>query len=101
MNGTHVVFVDEHVELADGNTQVGLIELVRDVPADRSESSTLLDNGVEETQSVQQLLEGRLQHNANITVNTTPTYLSQNKVTVPFKSNAPISVTHNSFVIKN
>ena len=77
MNGTHIVLVDEHVELADGDTQVRLVELVRDVPADRSERSALLDDGVEETQPVQQLLEGRLQHNANTTVNTTPTCLSK------------------------
>ena len=65
MNGTYVVLVDEHVELSDGDAQVGLIELVRDVPADRPEGTALLDDGVEEAQSVQQFLEGRLQHNAN------------------------------------
>ena len=77
MNYTHVVFVDEHVELADGDTQVGLVELVWDVPADRPERSALLDDGVEETQPVQQLLEGGLQHNANTAVYKTPTYLSK------------------------
>ena len=48
------------MELSDGDTQVGLVELVRDVPADRAEGSALLDDGVEETQTVQHLLEGRL-----------------------------------------
>ena len=75
-NGTHVVLVDEHVELTDGDAQICLVEFVRDVPADRPEGAALLDDGVEEAQPVQQLLEGRLQHNANTCLNTTPTYPS-------------------------
>ena len=73
MNGTHVVLVDEHVELSDGDAQVRLVELVRDVPADRPEGAAHLDDGVEEAQPVEQLLEGRLKHKAKTRVNTTPT----------------------------
>ena len=58
---TYVVLVDEHVELAHGDAQVRLVELVRDVPADGAERAPLLDHSVEEAQAVQQLLERRLQ----------------------------------------
>ena len=52
MNGTHVVLVDEHVKLSDRDAQVSLVELVGDIPADRSEGAALLDDGVEEAQTV-------------------------------------------------
>lgn len=43
--------------MGDANTEVGLIELVADVPAEGSELTPLLHHRVEEAQSKQQLLE--------------------------------------------
>ena len=54
------VLVEEDGELADGDAQVGLVELVRNVPANRSELAPLLDQRVEKAQSEQQPLPRRL-----------------------------------------
>lgn len=43
--------------MCDADAEIGLVELVAYVPAERSELSTFLYNRVEETQREQQLLE--------------------------------------------
>lgn len=48
------------MELSNANSQVCLIELVRDVPSEGSKLSPLLYYAMEKAQSIQQLLEGRL-----------------------------------------
>ena len=58
------VLVEEDGELADGDAQVSLVELVRYVPADRSELAPLLDQRVEEAEAEQQLLPRRLVRDA-------------------------------------
>lgn len=54
---TNLVLVEEHVELRDADAQVGLVELVADVPAERPELAPLLHHRVEEAQREQELLE--------------------------------------------
>lgn len=53
----YLVLVQEHVQLLHADPQVGLIELVRNVPTQWTKFPPLLDQGVEETETVQQLLE--------------------------------------------
>ena len=53
----YLVLVEEHTKLLNTDTQICLVKLVGDVPAERTELSPLLDCGVEETQTEQQLLE--------------------------------------------
>ena len=57
---THLVLFEEHVQLDDGDAQVGLVKLIRRVPADRAEAPPLLDDGVEEAEAVEHLFEGGL-----------------------------------------
>ena len=49
----------------DCRREVGLVELVRDVPADRAELATFLDGGVEERDGVQQWLPLRHRHDVD------------------------------------
>jgi len=49
----------------DGGGEVGLVELVRDVPADRSELASLLDSRVEERDGVEQRLPLRHRHDVD------------------------------------
>ena len=49
--GDVVVRLEEEPQLAHGDAQVGRVELVRNVPAERAELASLLDNGVEEGQA--------------------------------------------------
>ena len=46
-----LIFIDEHLKLANADTQVRLIESIRDVPAERAELTTLLNQSVEETKT--------------------------------------------------
>ena len=46
------------MELLNTDPQICLVELVRDIPAQRTELSPLLNGRVEETQPEQQLLKG-------------------------------------------
>jgi len=46
-----------HLELSDGDTQVRLVEAIRDVPALGPKLPPLLHQSVEETQTKQQLLK--------------------------------------------
>lgn len=46
--GYFVILVDEHLELPHRDTQVGLIELVRDIPSKGTVFSAFLDDCVEE-----------------------------------------------------
>lgn len=54
---SHLVLVQEHLQLHDADPQIGFVELVRDVPSQGSELASLLDGGVEKAQTVQQFLE--------------------------------------------
>ena len=49
----------------DGGGEVGLVELVRYVPADRSELASLLHGGVEERDGVEQRLPLRHRHDVD------------------------------------
>ena len=51
---------ERHLELSERYAKVGLVESVRNVPTERTELAAFLDDGVEETQTVHQLVE-RLQ----------------------------------------
>jgi hypothetical protein len=51
------VLVQENGQLSHRDTQVGLVELILDVPAQGSEQTTFLDHSVEEDQTEQQLAE--------------------------------------------
>lgn len=53
----YIILVQEHVELSDTDSQVRLVEFVRNVPSEGTKLSPLLHNTVEETQTKEQLLE--------------------------------------------
>lgn len=53
----YIILVQEHVELSDTDSQVRLIEFVRNVPSEGTKLSPLLHYAVEETQTKEQLLE--------------------------------------------
>jgi len=55
-----LVATDQHLSHAD--PEIRLVELVRNVPAERTELATLLHQGVEEAQSEQHLLPSLLLH---------------------------------------
>ena len=46
-----LVLVQEHLQLPQADAQVGLVELVGDVPAEGAELAALLDEGVEEAEA--------------------------------------------------
>ena len=52
---TNLIVIEEHLELLYTDTQVSLVELVRNVPPESTELPSLLDKSVEETQREQQL----------------------------------------------
>ena len=54
---TYFILIEEHLQLPHTDTQIGLVELVGDVPAQRSKLAALLDQSVEEAQAVQHLVE--------------------------------------------
>lgn len=54
---TYLVFIEEHVELSNADTQVRFVELVPNVPAQGTELSPLLHHRMEEAESKQELLE--------------------------------------------
>lgn len=56
----YLVLLQEHVQLLHGDAQVGLVELIGDVPAQWAELLPLLGQSVEEAQAVEQLLKHRL-----------------------------------------
>jgi len=57
LNGsTYIIVVEEHSQLSYTDTQVGLVKLVGNVPAQRSKLPAFLNDTVEETQAKQQLL---------------------------------------------
>mmetsp|Transcript_22137 Transcript_22137/g.48342 ORF Transcript_22137/g.48342 Transcript_22137/m.48342 type:complete len:214 (+) Transcript_22137:1762-2403(+) len=58
------VLVQEHLELPHADAQVILVELIRNVPANRAELAPLLHDGVEEGQAEQQLAELLVLHAA-------------------------------------
>ena len=55
-----VVLIQKDLQLLHGYTQVGLVELVRYIPADGAEFASLLDNSVEEAKAEDHLLQSRL-----------------------------------------
>lgn len=50
------MLLQQHAQHFDGRLQIRVIELVRDVPAERAELTPLLDHTVEEREAEQQLL---------------------------------------------
>lgn len=48
------------MELSDTDSEISLIELIRNIPADRAKLSSLLNQGMEEAETVQHLLQGWL-----------------------------------------
>ena len=56
---TYVILVEKHVELFGADSEIGLVELVGNVPSEGPELPSLLHERVEETESKQQLLEMR------------------------------------------
>jgi len=60
-----VEVVEVVLDELDGGSEVGLVELVRYVPADRSELATLLDGRVKERHGVQQRLPLRHRHDVD------------------------------------
>lgn len=54
---TNLVTIHEHVQLSDTYAKIRLIELVRNVPSQRAELSTFLNQTMEETKTEQHLLE--------------------------------------------
>mmetsp|Transcript_24327 Transcript_24327/g.56076 ORF Transcript_24327/g.56076 Transcript_24327/m.56076 type:complete len:217 (-) Transcript_24327:1348-1998(-) len=52
-----IVLVEEHRELASGDSQVGIVETVGDVPPQRAIESPLLDERMEEAEGVDQPAE--------------------------------------------
>ena len=57
--GNVVVLVQEHLELADADTQVSISEIIRDVEAQRAELLALDGVPVEQAQGQEQALERR------------------------------------------
>ena len=51
----YLVLIEEHLKLSDADSQVGLIVLIGDVPAERTKLPPLLHQGMEEAESKQQL----------------------------------------------
>lgn len=64
----YIILVQEHVELSDTDSQVCLVEFVRNVPSEGTKLSPLLYNAVEETQTKEQLLERFLKWRRTISV---------------------------------
>ena len=64
--GQVVIAIDKHLELADTDAQIGLIEAVGDVEAERPKLATLLDEGVKEAEAVKEALEGQVLAMLNI-----------------------------------
>ena len=54
---TYVILVQEHVQLLSTDSEICLVKLVRNVPAERTKLASLLDEGMEETQSEEEFLE--------------------------------------------
>lgn len=46
---TNLIFIEEHPQLFDTDSEVSLIELIRDVPAKRTKVTALLNQTMEET----------------------------------------------------
>ncbi len=57
MESTHVVLIEEHVQLHGADSEIRLVELVGNIPSERAELAPFLDQSVEETQSEEHLLE--------------------------------------------
>ena len=54
---TNRILIEEHVKLSDTDSQICLVKLIRNIPAERTKLSPLLHQSVEETQTVQHLLQ--------------------------------------------
>ena len=53
---THLILIEEHLELFDRDSEVSLVELIGNVPAESTKLASLLNQGMEETEAKQQLL---------------------------------------------
>ena len=56
MEETHIVLIEEHVQLPNRNAQVGFIELVEIIPSKRTKFPSFLHYGMEEDQTEQHSL---------------------------------------------
>lgn len=45
---TYIVFIKEHIQLSDADAEISFIELIANIPSERSELSPFLNNRVEE-----------------------------------------------------
>ena len=52
----YLVLIEEHLQLPHGDTEVGLVELIGNVPAEGAKLPPFLNQSMEETQPKQQLL---------------------------------------------
>jgi len=68
----NVVLIQEHCQLLHGNSEVSLVEFVRNVPTKWTELASFLDQGVEETKSKQHPLPCSLNIPATCLVHTQP-----------------------------
>ena len=50
---THIIVIQEHAELSHTNTEISFIELIGDVPAERSKLSSFLYDTMEKAQTKQ------------------------------------------------
>lgn len=62
---SYLILTQEHVQLLHADAQIRLVELVRNVPAQRSKFPSLLDKRMEEAEAIQQLLEFSLYNSDN------------------------------------
>ena len=53
---THLILIEEHLQLPHADPEVSLVELVGDVPAEGTELPPLLDQSVEEAEAKEELL---------------------------------------------
>lgn len=54
---TYFILIEEHLQLPHADSQISLIELIWDVPSQRSKLAALLNQSVEEAQTIQHLVE--------------------------------------------
>ena len=52
-----IIFVDKHLQLSGGDSQIRLVEPIGYVPSHRSEFASLLNQRVEETQAKEKFLK--------------------------------------------
>lgn len=58
----YLIFIEEHSQLHDTNTQISLVKLIWNVPAKGTKFTSFLDQGMEKTQTIQHLVEFDLKY---------------------------------------